>query len=106
MRRSEPRPLAVVLERTAREAAPATPLARVQQRWAAVAGERVARAAEPVAERDGVVTVACGSAVWAQELELLSDELLDRLRPALGGPGGEPLVRRLRFVTRSGAGRA
>ena len=47
--------------------------------WPRVAGERFARAAEPVAERDGVITVACESAVWAQELDLLS-ERVDRGR--------------------------
>jgi predicted nucleic acid-binding Zn ribbon protein len=94
----------VALDRVAHRAAPATPLARVQERWAAVAGERVAREAEPVSERDGVVTVACASAVWAQELELLSSELLERLDAALGRQNGGPLVRRLRFLTRSPAG--
>jgi predicted nucleic acid-binding Zn ribbon protein len=39
--------------------------------------------AQPVSERDGVVTVACESAVWAQELELLAPDLLDKLRAAL-----------------------
>ena len=106
MRRSAPRPLSLALERVVRRAAPATPLARVQERWAAVAGERVAREAEPVSERDGVVTVACGSAVWAQELELLSSELLERLDGALGRQDGARLVRRLRFVTRSASGRS
>ena len=43
----------------------------------AVAGERFARAAEPVSERDGVVTVACESAVWAQELDLMSERVVE-----------------------------
>ena len=49
-------------------------------------------AAEPVAERDGVVTVACESAVWAQELDLLSERVIEALNEALG----RPAVRRLR----------
>ena len=72
--------------------APATLLAEVQRVWPQVAGERFARAAEPVAERDGVVTVACESAVWAQELDLLSERVVEALNEALG----RPAVRRLR----------
>ena len=34
-------------------------------------------------ERDGVVTVGCRAATWAQELDLLQDELLERLNRAL-----------------------
>jgi predicted nucleic acid-binding Zn ribbon protein len=61
----------------------------------------VAAEAEPVAERDGVVTVACRSATWAQELDLLGPELLGRLNEALaeaGQPGPEARVRGLRFT--------
>jgi predicted nucleic acid-binding Zn ribbon protein len=72
--------------------APATLLAEVQRAWPQVAGERFARAAEPVSERDGVVTVACESAVWAQELDLLTERVIERLNEALG----RPAVRRLR----------
>jgi predicted nucleic acid-binding Zn ribbon protein len=72
--------------------APATVLAEVQRVWPRVAGERFARAAEPVAERDGVVTVACESAVWAQELDLLSERVVEALNEAIG----RPAVRRLR----------
>jgi predicted nucleic acid-binding Zn ribbon protein len=57
-----------------------------------VAGERFARAAEPVAERDGVITVACESAVWAQELDLLSERVIAAVNEAIG----RPAVRRLR----------
>jgi len=49
----------------------------------------VAAVAAPVSEREGVVTVACESAVWAQELELLRGDLEARLGT------------RLRFVVRS-----
>jgi predicted nucleic acid-binding Zn ribbon protein len=76
--------------------APATTLARVQRVWPAVVGEAIARESEPVAERDGVVTVACGSSVWAQEIELLSRDLVARLNEALGATDGPPPVRSLR----------
>jgi predicted nucleic acid-binding Zn ribbon protein len=45
-----------------------------------------------------VVTIACRSSVWAQELELLAPDLLEKLRAALGGPSGAPPLRGLRFV--------
>lgn len=80
---------------------PLTPLARVRAAWPGVAGSRVAAQAEPVSEREGVITVACRSAVWAQELDLLSGDLTRRLEAALAGGGDAFSVRGLRFVTRS-----
>ncbi len=89
------------------EAAPATLLGRVQRRWRDVAGARVADVSEPRSERAGVVTVACESAVWAEELTLLAADLLERLNASLGVASGAPAVRSLRFVTgaRDGGGR-
>jgi predicted nucleic acid-binding Zn ribbon protein len=86
MRRLAPRPLRLALERTAAGAAPAGVLASVQALWPEVAGGVVAEEAEPVSERDGVVTIACRSAVWAQELELLRGDLEERLNARLAGP--------------------
>ena len=60
----------------ARDAQPATLLAAVQGCWRAAVGERIAAEARPVRERDGVITVECRAATWAQELDLLQDELL------------------------------
>jgi predicted nucleic acid-binding Zn ribbon protein len=100
MRRLAPRPLRLALERSASRAAPVSLLAGVQAVWSEVAGAAVAEEAEPVSERDGVVTIACRSAVWAQELELLAGDLEERLRARLGdaAKGLE-----LRFRTASGA---
>ncbi len=105
MRRLAPRPLALALERSRRELAPLTTLARVQDAWSDVAGRAVAAESQPVSERGGVVTIACSSAVWAQELDLLGAELLERTRAALGGPDGPQSVVRLRFVV-AGRGKA
>jgi predicted nucleic acid-binding Zn ribbon protein len=102
MRRLAPRPLSAALDGVVKDVAPATLLARVQAVWSEVAGPRLAVAAAPVSERDGVVTVACESGVWAQELELLAPDLLGGLEKALGGP----LVTKLRFVVGSGANRS
>ena len=96
MRRRGPRPVAFALEGFTSTLAPATLLAEVQRAWPAAAGEAFAQTSEPVSERDGVVTVACTSAVWAQELDLLSERVLDRLEAELG----RRAVRRLRAQAR------
>jgi predicted nucleic acid-binding Zn ribbon protein len=97
VRRPGPRPLSNALEGVLPDVAPATLLAQVQAAWNEVAGARLAAAAAPVSERDGVVTVACESGVWAQELDLLGPDLLSRLEAALGARS----VTKLRFVTSS-----
>ena len=74
-----PAPLGSALRRGARAGAPKTLLAAVQSVWPRSPARPSPREAEPVAERDGVVTVACRSATWAQELDLLQTELLGRL---------------------------
>jgi predicted nucleic acid-binding Zn ribbon protein len=98
VRRTAPRRLGVALADLSERLAPATTLARVQARWPDAAGPAVAAEAEPVSERDGVVTIACRSSVWAQELDLLGPALVARLNELLeasvtGGP-----VRGLRTV--------
>ena len=102
MRRLAPRALATALEGVVGDIAPATLLARVQAVWGEVAGPRLAEAASPVAERDGVLTIACESGVWAQELDLLGPDLLIGLERALGGRS----VTKLRFVVGSGPNRS
>jgi len=81
------------------QAAPATLLACVQSVWAEVVGPAIAAEADPVSERDGVVTVACRTATWAQELDLMQDRILERLNASIGAiqPGSPAaIVRRLR----------
>jgi predicted nucleic acid-binding Zn ribbon protein len=85
VRRRAPRPLSNALEGLVAALAPASPLGRVQSCWEAAVGTAIAAAAQPVAERDGVLTVRCEAAVWAQELDLMAPELLARLNAALGG---------------------
>jgi len=97
MRRLAPRPLSTALAGVVRDAAPATLLARVQAVWTEVAGPKLALAATPVSEREGVVTVACESSVWAHELELLAPDLLAALEGRLDGR----LATKLRFVVGS-----
>jgi predicted nucleic acid-binding Zn ribbon protein len=94
MRRAGPRPLAHAIERLVDEVAPATLLADVARVWPQAVGPAIAAAATPVSERDGVVSVACGSAVWAQELDLLAEQVIGRLDELLGAGR----VRRLRCL--------
>jgi predicted nucleic acid-binding Zn ribbon protein len=96
VRRSAPRPVGAALELVCDRLAPATLLAEVQRGWSEAAGSAFAAHSEPVAEHGGVVTVACGSAVWAQELDLLSERVVERLNDALG----RPAVRALRVHAR------
>ena len=79
MSRSAPRPLSAALAGLTATLSPASTLARVQVAWESAAGAAIAAAASPTAERDGVLTVTCAAAVWAQELELIAPLLLERL---------------------------
>lgn len=97
MSRRAPRPLASAIVPLQEALAPATLLADLQRVWPAVAGDAIAREATPVAERGGVVTLACSASVWAQELDLMAPLLIERLNAAVSI--GE--VRRLRCVTGS-----
>ncbi len=85
MSRTTPRSLAAALDRLAADIAPSSTLARVQAAWARAAGPAVAAAARPLTERDGVLTVACESSVWAQELDLMAPTLIERLNAELDG---------------------
>ena len=102
MRRRAPRPLAAVLAQALPEARPAGLLAQVQSAWPEVAGPLLANSASPVSEREGTVTIACESGVWAQELELLARDLLERLNADLDGGA----VTRLRFIVSSAPNRS
>jgi predicted nucleic acid-binding Zn ribbon protein len=82
-RRRAPRSLSFALDRVTAGLAPATTLARVQGCWADVAGEPLAAVAKPVSERDGVITVACESSLWANELQMMAADLLGKLNAAL-----------------------
>jgi predicted nucleic acid-binding Zn ribbon protein len=97
-RREQPHPLASALDAVRAEVAPRTLLAAVQEAWPGVAGGTVAAQTDPVAEREGVVTIACRSATWAQELDLMQTELLPRLREALAAGAFADGLAGLRFT--------
>lgn len=96
MRRSSPRLLGAALDAFTAQSRPPTLLARAQGAWPAVAGRVIAQEAEPLSESGSTLTVACSSAVWAQELEMLEPDLRERLNRALGGSGRAPIAA-LRF---------
>jgi predicted nucleic acid-binding Zn ribbon protein len=83
MGRRTPRPIGAALQTVLSGAEPATLLAAVQSAWPGAVGEAVAREATPVSERDGVVTVACQSSTWAQELDLLGAQIVAQVRENL-----------------------
>jgi predicted nucleic acid-binding Zn ribbon protein len=95
-RRRAPRPLATAIGEALERAEPATLLAAVQSAWPGAVGEAIAREATPVAERSGVVTVACASSAWAQELDLLGGRIVEKIRSEL--PAGT-VLEGLRFIT-------
>lgn len=92
--RRGPRRLDAALSRVVAERAPRTLLAAVQEAWPEACGAAIAANSEPVAERDGTVTIACVSGAWAQELELMGDELRARIDALVGAER----VLRLRFT--------
>jgi predicted nucleic acid-binding Zn ribbon protein len=96
MRRRAPRSVGHALDALTATLAPATLLAEVQRAWPHAAGEAFAPHSRPFRERDGDVFVACPEAVRAQELDLMSELVVDRLNAALG----RPAVRRLRVQAR------
>jgi len=88
----------MALDRVLGPLTPGTLLAEVQRGWPQAAGHAFARRSEPVAEQGGVVRVACDSAVWAQELDLMSQRVVDALNEQLG----RPAVKRLRCEVSAG----
>ena len=96
MGRRTPRPVSHALQAAIEPLAPKTLLGAVQSAWPGAVGDAIAAEASPVSERDGVVTVACRSSVWANELDLLGTQTLEKVRSEL--PDGNDL-RGLRFRT-------
>jgi predicted nucleic acid-binding Zn ribbon protein len=83
-RRRAPRPAGEAFRAARERVAPKTGLAAVQAAWSEALGERLAAVATPVSERAGTLTVECVDGVWAQELDLMQEQLLGRLREVLG----------------------
>jgi predicted nucleic acid-binding Zn ribbon protein len=86
MSRPAPRPLAQALSAFTEQLAPDSVLAKVHEAWEQAVGPTIAAVCRPVAEREGALTVACAEAVWAQELELMGETVVQRLNDLLGAP--------------------
>lgn len=86
MSRRAPRSAGMAIRELAESLAPATTLGAVQRVWEQAVGAGFAPHARPTAEAGGTLTVTCSSAVWAQELDLMSQPVLARLEELLG-PG-------------------
>jgi predicted nucleic acid-binding Zn ribbon protein len=83
-RRRAPRQASVALRAARDRAAPRTPLAAAQAAWKGAVGERIASVATPSSERAGTLTVECSDSTWADELDLMQEQLMERLRSELG----------------------
>jgi predicted nucleic acid-binding Zn ribbon protein len=81
--RRSPRSMETALALLADELAPETLLAEVQRVWPEVVGPSISAQAQPTTERGGVVTISCSASVWAQELDLMSVAIIERLNGAL-----------------------
>jgi predicted nucleic acid-binding Zn ribbon protein len=90
-RRRAPRPAAGAFQAALQRVAPKTPLSAVQAAWSSAVGDQLAAVATPVAEREGTLTIECADAVWAQELDLMQEMLLERLRDEVGDQAPQAL---------------
>jgi predicted nucleic acid-binding Zn ribbon protein len=95
-RRRAPREASSALRAARDLAAPKTGLAAIQSAWVAALGEQLAAVATPVSERAGTLTIECADSVWAQELDLMQGQLLQRLKEALGEKAPTALKFRLK----------
>jgi predicted nucleic acid-binding Zn ribbon protein len=86
--------MSVALGVLADRLAPQTLLGDVQRAWPGAVGEAIAAEAQPTAERGGVVTISCSASVWAQELDLMGPQIIERLNASLASGS----VQRLRCV--------
>lgn len=97
-RRRDPAAISDLLGRATRRFARGSDsvLASVRAAWVEASGPGTVNHAYPIRRsRAGVVTVACADAVWAQELDMRTDELMGRLARILEDPDA---VAGLRFV--------
>lgn len=83
-RSARPRRLGELLGDFQEDIKPPTALAAIEMVWRGVVGDQIAEVTELVAEREGVLTVSCSSAVWAQELEMMGPRILSRLSTEIG----------------------
>jgi hypothetical protein len=81
-RSQEPTPLGNLLQTARASSARAAKVVIEREIWVHVVGYRIAERAQPVQAQAGVLTIQVASAVWAQELSLLSSDILQGLKKA------------------------
>ncbi len=79
--RSRPQRLSELLDGARVVSAQNARVAIDRDTWRRLLGDRIARRTEPGPLSGGILTIYVASAPWAQELSLLSNELLERLKP-------------------------
>ncbi|GAB3486756.1 DciA family protein [Amycolatopsis cihanbeyliensis] len=91
----DPQPLGRLASRLAAERGWREQLANGQVfgHWARLVGEEVAEHAQPVALREGELTVRASSTAWATQLRLLQGQLLSKIAAAVGNG----VVKRMRI---------
>ena len=71
--------------------------AAISLAWPQVVGEEGAINSQPVRLRQGRLTVAASSTVWAQTLQFMEQTIAAGLNERLGSPPGAPLIERISF---------
>ena len=71
--------------------------AAISLAWPMVVGEEGAVNSQPVRLRQGRLTVAASSTVWAQTLQFMEQTIAAGLNERLGSPPGAPLIERISF---------
>lgn len=87
MGRRAPRGIGEALSRVRAGLEPPSLIAAVQVAWPEAVGRQIAGVSRPISERHGIVTVHCSDAIWAEELTLMRETLLERLNSALTSGG-------------------
>jgi hypothetical protein len=96
-KRDEPAPLAALLAAVRARPGWAAHLeaARIHVRWVEIAGDQLARYAEPIRLAGGVLVVRAVSPAWAEQVRYLASDLVRQANDVLG-PGS---IRQVTVVT-------
>ncbi len=98
MRRGRERKISGAIGRLVADIAPVDPIARLAAAWPVAVGDAVAAQTAPTSISGTTLTVGCVSGVWAQEVELLSRTVIERLSNELP----DIPVKKLRCVVSQG----
>jgi len=91
MSRGRERKISGAIQRLVAEIAPQDPVTLIRMAWPKVVGDLIAKETYPSSLRGGILTITCSSSVWAQELDLLSRKVLERLADEFGNSPAQRL---------------